>query len=61
MSGPNAANNVSANRDIANEFISALRDSPYFVEPQNPGGFNTDPNGTFTFGVTVKLKRPLKF
>jgi type IV pilus assembly protein PilM len=54
------ATNSSANRDIANEFINELHDSKFFDTPQLPDRFDQDPNGTFTFGVTLKLKRPLK-
>ncbi|HXD00163.1 MAG TPA: type IV pilus assembly protein PilM [Verrucomicrobiae bacterium] len=54
------ATNSSANRDIANEFINELHDSKFFENPQVPDRFDQDPNGTFTFGVTLKLKRPLK-
>ena len=54
------ATNSSANRDIANEFINELHDSKLFDTPQLPDRFDTDPNGTFTFGMTLKLKRPLK-
>jgi type IV pilus assembly protein PilM len=54
------ATNTSANRDIANEFINELHDSKLFDTPQTPDRFDSDPNGTFSFGVTLKLKRPLK-
>ena len=54
------ATNSSANRDIANEFINELHDSKFFDTPQLPDRFDVDANGTFTFGVTLKLKRPLK-
>ena len=53
--------NRAADRDIANEFINELRDSKYFdSQTQAPDRIEPDPNGTFTFGMTLKLKRPLK-
>jgi type IV pilus assembly protein PilM len=53
--------NLSANRDIANEFINELRESKLFDNQiQLPDRYDVDPNGTFSFGVTLKLKRPLK-
>ena len=54
------ATNTAANRDIANEFINELHDSKLFDAPQPPDRFDVDANGTFTFSVTLKLKRPLK-
>jgi type IV pilus assembly protein PilM len=57
----NTAGNVSANRDIANEFINELRDSKLFDnQAQAPDRIDPEANGTFTFGITLKLKRPLK-
>ena len=51
----------SANQDIAYALERALKDSPLFDkdETQLAGDNNPDPNGTFTFGVKLKLKRPL--
>lgn len=51
----------SANQDIAYALERALKDSPLFDkdETQLAGDNNLDPNGTFTFGVKLKLKRPL--
>jgi len=51
----------SANQDIAYALERALKDSPLFDkdETQLAGDNNLDPNGTFTFGVKIKLKRPL--
>jgi type IV pilus assembly protein PilM len=57
----NTSGNLSANRDIANEFINELRDSKFFdSQAQAPDRIDPDPGGTFTFGITLKLKRPLK-
>jgi type IV pilus assembly protein PilM len=57
----NTSGNLSANRDIANEFINELRDSKLFDnQAQAPDRIDPEPNGTFTFGITLKLKRPLK-
>jgi type IV pilus assembly protein PilM len=51
----------SANQDIAYALERALKESPLFDkdETQLAGDNNPDPNGTFTFGVKLKLKRPL--
>jgi hypothetical protein len=54
---------ASANTDIAYAVERALKESPLFDKDEThlSGTINpTDPNGTFTFGVDVKLKRPLK-
>jgi type IV pilus assembly protein PilM len=57
----NTSGILSANRDIANEFINELRDSKLFdSQAQAPDRIDPDPGGTFTFGITLKLKRPLK-
>jgi type IV pilus assembly protein PilM len=57
----NTSGNLSANRDIANEFINEVRDSKLFdSQAQAPDRIDPEPNGTFTFGITLKLKRPLK-
>jgi hypothetical protein len=38
-----------------------LRESKLFDNQiQLPDRYDVDPNGTFSFGVTLKLKRPLK-
>jgi hypothetical protein len=62
--GVNVANSTtpSANTDIAYAVESALKQSPAFdpAETQLSGTIDTDPNGTFTFGVNLKLKRPMK-
>ncbi|EEF61496.1 type IV pilus assembly protein PilM [Pedosphaera parvula] len=54
---------ASANTDIAYAVERALKESPLFDKDEThlSGTINpTDANGTFTFGVDVKLKRPLK-
>ena len=55
----------SANKDIAYAVQGELKASPLFVPEQTDflGGGNIsadEPPGTFTFGMTAKLKRPLK-
>ena len=61
LTTPRASGNLSANRDVANEFINELRESKYFDGTMEaPKRIDLDPNGTFTFGMTLKLKRPLK-
>lgn len=52
----------SANQDIAYAVEAALKGSPMFDKDGTHllGDNNKDPNGTFTFGVVVKLKRPIK-
>ncbi len=53
----------SANQNIAYAVETALKASPLFddKETQLVGDNTPDPTtGTFTFGVTVKLKRPMK-
>jgi type IV pilus assembly protein PilM len=54
---------ASANTDIAYAVERVLKESPLFDKDETrlSGTINpTDANGTFTFGVDVKLKRPLK-
>jgi hypothetical protein len=52
----------AANSDIAFTLERALQNSPLFDKDgtQLAGDNNADPNGTFTFGVKLKLKHPLK-
>jgi len=53
----------SANQDIAYAVEQALKTSPFFdpVETGLAGDNNPDPTtGTFTFGVKLKLKHPIK-
>jgi len=54
---------ASGNTDLAFAFLSELKTSP-LVDPEKTafsGNIGADePPGTFTFGVTVKLKRPPK-
>lgn len=59
----NASGVPSANQDIAYAVEQALKTSPLFdpAETGLAGDNNSDPTtGTFTFGVKLKLKRPLK-
>ena len=54
---------ASANTDIAFTLLNEIKASPLFdpAETQFLGNISGDePPGTFTFGVTVKLKQPLK-
>jgi type IV pilus assembly protein PilM len=56
--------NASANRDLQGALIEALQQSPLFEKDPNltklAGDYNEDPaSGTFTFGIQIKLKRPL--
>jgi type IV pilus assembly protein PilM len=58
-----SGNAASANTEIAFAFESALRESPLFEakETQLTQKVTEDETtGTFTFGLTLKLKRPLK-
>lgn len=58
-----AGNAASANTEIAFAFESALRESPLFEakDTQLTQKVTEDETtGTFTFGLTLKLKRPLK-
>jgi FtsZ-binding cell division protein ZapB len=60
---PLSGNAASANTEIAFAFESALRESPLFEakETQLTQKVTEDETtGTFTFGLTLKLKRPLK-
>jgi len=53
----------SANTDIAYAVESALQQSPFFDKDETHLAGNIDPGdvtGTFTFGVSVKLKHPIK-
>ena len=52
----------SANQDIAYAVEAALKENPLFDKDGTHllGDNNKDANGTFTFGLVVKLKRPLK-
>ena len=52
----------SANQDIGYAVEAALKASPLFDKDGTHllGDNNKDANGTFTFGVVLKLKRPLK-
>jgi hypothetical protein len=52
-----------ANKAIAYAVLNELKSSPYFDSEETV--FSTEigqdePPGTFTFGISVKLKRPLK-
>jgi hypothetical protein len=63
--GVNLVNSTvpSANSDIAFAVETALKASPYFDKDatQLAGTIDVDePTGTFTFGVKIKMKRPLK-
>ncbi len=54
---------ASANTELAFTVLNELKNSPLFdsENTQFSGNIGPDePPGTFTFGVTVKLKRPLK-
>jgi type IV pilus assembly protein PilM len=57
------ANMASADTDTAFAVLNELKGSPLF-DPDGTGFVGTisppEPPGTFTFGVTIKLKRPLK-
>jgi hypothetical protein len=58
-----SGNAASANTEIAFALESALRESPLFEakETQLTQKVTEDETtGTFTFGLTLKLKRPLK-
>ena len=53
--------NSSVDRDIINDFVNALQNSPMFdKDTQPPTTFETNANGTFSFDLTLKLKRALK-
>ena len=63
--GVNLANATvpSANSDIAYAVENALKNSPLFDKDETQLAGTIDPGdatGTFTFGVNLKLKRPLK-
>jgi type IV pilus assembly protein PilM len=53
----------SANTDIAYDTERALKADPLFDKDasQLAGATLEDPNGTFTFGIHLKLKQPLKY
>ena len=54
----------STKTDTAFAFLSELKASPYFVPEQTQFNGNIGPDeapGTFTFSVTARLKKPLKF
>jgi hypothetical protein len=57
------ANMASADTDTAFAVLNELKSSSLF-DPDGTGFVGTisppEPPGTFTFGVTIKLKRPLK-
>lgn len=61
MAGP--ADDPSFERDLINDFVNALRQDPLFdpateiTNPNNPWQPNAD--GTFSFDLTLKLRRPL--
>ena len=58
-----SANAASANTEIAFALESALKESPLFeaAETQLTQKVAEDETtGTFTFGLTLKLRRPLK-
>ena len=58
------ASEPSANTRVAFALQEALQASPLFdkEETQLSGEINQDEaTGTFTFGMNLKLKRPLKF
>jgi type IV pilus assembly protein PilM len=51
---------ASANTDIAFAVLNGLKSSPLF-DAEFTGNINPDePPGTYTFGIVLKLKRPLK-
>ena len=57
--------NPSANKDTSYLVLTELKSSPLFDPDPEETRFsgnigNEEPPGTFTFGVTVRLKRPLK-
>jgi len=53
--------NTSVNKDIINDFVTALQNDPLFDGSiQAPTTFDTNANGTFTFELTLRLKKPLK-
>ena len=53
--------NASVDRDIINDFVNAIQKNPLFdSDTQAPSAYETNANGTFTFELTLKLKRPLK-
>ncbi len=60
--GLNSSGNPSADKEIVNDFVSALRNDPLFdSSTQVQNNIETNyANGTFTFEVTLKLKKPLK-
>jgi hypothetical protein len=52
-----------ANKEIFYSVLNELKASPYFVpeETKDTSPISPDePPGTFTFGVSAKLRRPLK-
>ena len=51
---------ASANPDIAYAVLNEIKSSPMFDAELSPNIGQDEPPGTFTFVVTVKLKRPLK-
>ncbi len=56
-----ATGNASVDRDIINDFVNAIQKNPLFdSDTQAPSAYETNANGTFTFELTLKLKRPLK-
>ena len=53
--------NSSVDRDLINDFVNAIQNNPMFdKDTQAPNAYDTNANGTFTFELTLKLKRPLK-
>jgi type IV pilus assembly protein PilM len=59
------SNKPEANKAVAYAVVDEIRGSPFFVSDPDQTKFaadpgNEEPPGTFTFGVTVALKRPLK-
>ena len=63
--GVNLVNSTvpSANSDIAYAVAAALQASPYFDKDETQLAHTIDvddASGTFSFGVNLKMKRPLK-
>jgi len=53
-----------ANKEIVYSMLNEIRSSPLFdpdwTDPDGKGIGAEEPPGTFTFGITVGLKHPLK-
>jgi hypothetical protein len=50
----------SANTDVAYAVLNEIKNNPLFDAELSPVITPVEPPGTFTFVVTIKLKRPLK-